>query len=591
MTMITPVSTRIEDILNAPTQYANPMYQRDFKWGKTEAQELVEDLNNYQDTDSEHLFLGNFIFEPSRDQRTHVIDGQQRLTTLILLLIACRMHARKLGLPHLESAIQGKLTFIDATTAQSQGCRLIASESVRDVFEYMANGDWQGDFPTRLGRRQVKRQGNRLRPIYIYFLSQLDSFSQQELSLFLRALYNAYVFRVSIINDEEALSIFERTNARGMDLEVADLLKNYLFSRRVESIEERWKEIINNSEGTILRMLKYFFVSKLGYVMKPQLYRRLKEYGDRNDVGSEQLTTSLAEFSKFYSLTKNPTRERTREYFEAIGFDAIFRREDRSDAIAASLQALQEFGVVQFCPVAYAAIELARRTAVGNPDVNAKTLIRLFGSLEKYHFVNNIVCERVGNEVERLYADTCQALVQESDLPRAVNAFIISLREKRARWDEFRSRFVEITYSSDNLAIICYIFDRLNNHGLDPAQRLAIYNPDTRLLRRNNNIEHFLPQTPPAEIEIDEETTESIDNIGNLLPIYFRTNSRLGNLPPAEKVRRLRGNLRNEIQNLPFVQEFIDQYGRFAETWNAIAIQTRAGDLADRSFRRVWALD
>lgn len=587
--MINPVPTRIEDVLNAPTQYGIPTYQRDFKWGETEARELVEDLNSYRGEDAQHLFLGNFIFEPTRDQRTYIIDGQQRLTSIMLLLIACRMRARSLGLAALESAIQGKLTFIDSATAQSLGCRFVASESIKDVFEYMAGDAWAGDFPARLGRRQVRRQVNKIRPIYDFFSGQVAVFGQGELGQFLRSLYNAYVIRISINSDEEALSIFERTNARGMDLEVADLLKNYLFAQRVESIEERWKEILANSDGTILRMLKYFYVSRLGYVLKPQLYRKLKEHGDA--VGPEALTASLAEFSRFYNLTKNPSKDRTREYFDALGLEAIATREDRRDAIAASLQALQEFGIAQFVPVAYAALELGRRSNVGTADSRAKALIRLFGALEKYHFVNNVVCERVGNEVERLYADTCVAMVAETDVVRAVDVFINQLRDKRARLEEFRGRFADISYGPDNLAIICYIFDRINNFGLDAAQRLAIYVPNPRLLRKNNNIEHFLPQTPPPGLTIDDNTRENIDSIGNLLPIYFRTNSRLGNLPPADKVRKLRGDLRNEIQNLPFVQEFLNRYGDQADSWTSEAIRARANELAETAYQRVWALN
>ncbi len=57
MSMINPVPTRIEDILNAPTQYAIPIYQRDFKWGQTEAREFIEDLNSYRVKRSSTYFL------------------------------------------------------------------------------------------------------------------------------------------------------------------------------------------------------------------------------------------------------------------------------------------------------------------------------------------------------------------------------------------------------------------------------------------------------------------------------------------------------------------------------------------------------
>lgn len=60
----------------------------------------------------------------------------------------------------LEQAIQGKITFIDLTTAETMGCRYIASELVRIIFEYMARGDWQGDFPARINNRTVKKQSN-----------------------------------------------------------------------------------------------------------------------------------------------------------------------------------------------------------------------------------------------------------------------------------------------------------------------------------------------------------------------------------------------------------------------------------------------
>src|SRR5271169_4115537 len=144
--MFNPVPTRLEDIFNSPSQFAIPLYQRDYKWGKEEALELIEDLESYMEAESENLFLGNLIFERSKDQKTFVVDGQQRLTTLMVLLIACRMRARDLGLVKLEPKIQEKITFMDSKTGESLGCRLIASESVRDVFEHMATDTWDGHF-------------------------------------------------------------------------------------------------------------------------------------------------------------------------------------------------------------------------------------------------------------------------------------------------------------------------------------------------------------------------------------------------------------------------------------------------------------
>jgi hypothetical protein len=556
--MITPVATRIEEVLNAQTQYAIPPYQRDFKWGETEARELVEDLDNYRGLKDDQLFLGSFILEPAKDEQTYIIDGQQRLTTLMLLLVACRRRARELSLPLLEAAIQSKLTYIDSATAQSKGSRFVASESIRDIFDLMVDVNWQGDFPVKLGKKSVKRQTNRIRPVFRFFSSRISEFNQEELSTFLRALYDSYVIRISISNDEEAFSVFERTNARGMDLEVADLLKNYLFAKQVADVGSRWNEIVENSDGTLLRMLKYFYVSRAGYVQKPQLYRKLKAYGDKE--GATALTMALAEFSTFYRLTKAPSREATQKYFVDIEFDAIASKEDRYVAVVASLEALLEFKISQFVPVAYSALRLASRSLESSPETRAKAIIRLFESLEKYHFVNNVVCERVGNEVERLYADTCAAWATETKLDSAVTIFVNKLREKRASFDEFRGRFADISYSPNAVPVICYIFDRLNNLGVEAAQRLPIYVPSGRDLRRSHNIEHFMPRNPNNATLVDEETSDTVDNIGNLLPLYFKDNSRLGNKSPAQKIESLQGPLLKNIQNLPFVQEFLHLY-------------------------------
>ncbi len=77
----------------------------------------------------------------------------------------------------------------------------------------------------------MKRQINRIKPIYDYFYSKIQGFDQTKLSKFLDTIYRSYVVRIDIKDEIEALSIFERTNARGLDLEVSDLLKNHLFAK------------------------------------------------------------------------------------------------------------------------------------------------------------------------------------------------------------------------------------------------------------------------------------------------------------------------------------------------------------------------
>ncbi len=585
--MFTPVPTRLEDILNSPTQFAIPVYQREYKWGKEEALELIEDLESYTGAD-DSLFLGNLIFERARNQKTFVVDGQQRLTTIWILLIACRMQARKLGLSNLEPYIQGKITFVDTTTGASLGTRLLVSDTIRDVFEHMANHSWNGAFPHVISGKPVKRKINKIKPIYDSFLGKVSSLDAGELSKFLRAIYDAYVARIEVESEVEALSIFERTNARGLDLEISDLLKNYLFTKKVEGIEDQWAQITENAGGTIIRMLKYFYVSQQGPVLKSQLYKKLKEFS--GEVGAPELTKQLSDFSTFYRIVKTPDKGSVRKFYQDRGISEISAYPDRYERINRALEALREFGIMQFCAPAYAAIGCVERNRATNGPGYSKKLIYLIETFEKYHFINNVICERVGNEVEKLYADACKWYIDSPDFIKTTDRLVNELRSKLASQTEFEARFSELSYSQDSLSLLNYIFDRFENSGLDPAQCIQIYNPDPKLKRRNHSIEHFLPQNPSETQRVKKSDMELVDNIGNLLAVYFKDNSKLGNASPEDKIGLLKGALSQKVQNLTHVKDFIARYESDAASWDAEKIRKRARSMARDAYQQVWKI-
>ncbi len=587
--MINPNPAKIEDILNSSIQFAVPKYQREYTWGKSEALEFFEDLKSYAEFETGGLFLGTLIFDISEERlkKIKVVDGQQRLTTIILLLIACRNLAKKSKATRIAQKIQEKITFEDPTTAESFGPRLIASESIKDLFEEISKFEWKGEFRPRIGTKQVKLQIRKVKPIYEYFYDQIKDFDRAELSRFLKAIYESYVVRIDIHDEMEAFSIFERTNARGVDLEASDLLKNYLFSQGVEGLEETWPQIIENSEGTVLRMFKYFYVSKKGYVAKSDLYKKIREYG--TDIGAERLIEELSEFSRFYNVARSGDEAVIKTYFESIGCNAIASDQNKYEKIHLSLEGLRLFKISQIYPLIYAAINCFVRNGGSSNQALSKIMIVFFEVLEKYHFVNSAVCTRIGNEVEKLYADFCEKFEDSTNFEKTIKELVEELKKRLAGEEEFASRFVDINYSSEYISLISYIFDRVNNAGLHPGQRIRIFNPDQKVLRKNHNIEHFYPQKPESDI-YNEETLEVVDNIGNLLAISFRTNSKLGNLNPAEKMTKLKKELNKEIQNLSYVQEFIKKYEKSASSWGKNIIMERARDMAKDAYKGVWRI-
>ena len=79
-----------------------------------------------------------------------------------------------------------------------------------------------------------------------------------------------------------------------------------------------------------------------------------------------------------------------------------------------------------------------------------------------------------------------------------------------------------------------------------------------------------------------------VDNIGNLLTVSYKTNSRLGNASPAKKIERLKGDLQKEVQNLVYVNEFAAEYGGDAPNWDHEIILGRAKKMATKAYQQVW---
>lgn len=579
--MINANKRSIEEILTKSVKYVVPDNQRDFEWKKEHAEEFWDDVS------SGEVFLGTFVFDVSNDKAIVIVDGQQRLTTIFILLSALRNQARKVESPGQALAIQNVLSFTDITTGKTIEGKLETSPSIKSVFEKtITNGDWDG---AAFLFKNEKRKVNRIRPIYEFFRGKIQKYGSEDITRILKNLYNSSVVQIDIQDTQEAFDIFERTNARGLELNAADLLKNYLFSRGASAnISEDWDEIIVNAAGNILRMMKYFYVSRFGIVQKKDLFRKLKKYGER--VGAQELLNEIRTFSRLYYLLQKGKADDIAEFGKENKID-YFRKEYYADNINRSFDALNLFGVSQTYPLIIKTLE----SFVFNPDEqtrerSAKNFYKLIVALEKYHFINSAVSQRPGNEVEKYYADKCAQDVDPNSLEKFVDTIIRELREKIVEKEEFVTRFKSINYEND-FSLIYYIYDRLNNAGRsDSDVKIRIYNPDKKFLKRNYNIDHLVAQSTDEYDFSDDEIGEIVHNIGNLLVISMSTNSKLQNIHLKKKFAVL---AEKEVQNLPEVGEYVRSWE--AREWNTIEnirenIEKRATTLAERSYDSVWLI-
>jgi uncharacterized protein with ParB-like and HNH nuclease domain len=586
--MISPEKQTIEQILGGTrVKYSVPSYQRSYDWGKGELQELIDDLKQLKGDKEKELFLGNFIFDVSDGENYNVVDGQQRLTTISILFIALREHAKKLNELEIAAEIQKYISIYSKIRGKNE-IKFNVSQNIKDVYEMMANPEWDGQFVDKIESKPVKRQVNKIKPIYSYIIKELAEYNSTELKEFINGLWDTYVIVIQVESTQDVFAVFERTNARGLDLNIGDLLKNYIFSYQQDGFEDKWAEIIENANGGLPRMLKYFWVSRKGYIQQSNLYREIKNYvkeidGQNNQEGIKIFVKELYAFSRYYKVVQSLDPEQVRDWLEEIGLTDLAQNEDYYARIARVFQALKLFRVTQSIPVIYSIFRLY----VKKESTKFDWLLNSLEAIEKYHFVNNVVSGRVGHEVENFYAETANRLYNsKEDFVAELTRFKNDLSKKRALRDEFSSNFVDsIVYNTSNIGLINYVFDRINNYKVKGSQYVPIYSPEKDLKKRNYNIEHILAQNHKAKFT--EEEQEKFDQIGNLIVISRHTNSQLQDLDPKDKVKLIESD-KKHFGNLRYMDDFLNDYKADLEDWNFDSIDKRSENMAKMAFEKIW---
>lgn len=591
----------VEDLLKGDLQYKVPKYQRKYDWKAQEAQDLLDDLADFNGTE-ERLYLGTMILarDNSNPKIREIVDGQQRLTTIMLLLLSFRMRLLELKLPDRAENIRTLLHHMQTATGISRGLRLLTSESICDAFEYFQAKDWDGVYPdsitvtegTKKTKKPIKAQTQRLRPVLDLFRRAVAKMDEKTLTAYLENLLEAQLLILDVEKSIDALSIFERTNARGKDLEVGDLIKNYLYAEDVPSIDDEWTTISRNAGSTMPRMLKYLYVSQLGYISKPKLYKELKKLA--KSMGPDQFTNEARLFSEFYALTRDPQRDKTQQVLKSLELTVLYSNPNHYETLCRSLQGLKLFSVTQATPVIYSSLSAMKSTPPDQHDKCAKAIASMVDAIEKFHFTNNAILNLDGNDVERLYAQAAADFAQGGDLAIKIRQFIQELAKKQQQTNlaTFVEKFSQLDYEKSERGIIKYVFDRINNKGLSSGERAALYDPneDDDSNKSTFTIEHFLPQNPSAGTTYDKETDAAKHNIGNLFVIERRFNGKLNNKSPKEKIALMTGELSQHIQVLGHVRSFIAEYGNRSQDWDKTMIRERAKSLASSSYNEVWRI-
>ena len=602
-----------------------PDYQRDYVWKKGEQveefwQDIEEqffDLKNKTPDSGSGLFLGNLILCNQHNQeKFQIVDGQQRMTTIFILLIAFRAFLKSLrsnpskveSVNKIIARINEYLVFENVDTGEIEGYFFKAAPSINKVLEFISKADWDGEFPSKIDQEAVKRQSNKIKPIYLYFYDQISKLlggDNDDFRVLNRAIESLTFINVTLDDFRSAYLFFERTNSRGKNLEVADLLKAHLFANHESDIVEMWDAIAKNSNQNFTRMLKYFYISHKGHITASKLFNGLKtlysDQGNNKKFSAEDLLINLDDFSKFFNaITKIESEVILRPVFLDLSkTEKLDISEDRLYRIYNSIDALNLFGVTQAIPLMWSLLKKFYSLDLHKKPYDSRhknTLVCFFESLENYHFINNYILDRVGNEVEKLYAEYAKRfhnVENEVDFTMALNELYARLKIQVATKDVFVPAFSEIEYSKTKRnSIIYYILDRFNGvddkyKKLQKDDKPQIFNPYTPYRKTDKTIEHWLPQSLAKDDS--GEVYAWCHRIGNLLALEKSTNSKLNNKSPQDKYLQLASNryLNTYKDNIRFLEKHISEHGSF-DQWNEESINRRSNELAEIAYTKIW---
>jgi uncharacterized protein with ParB-like and HNH nuclease domain len=312
---------KVQRVLEGSKQFLVPHYQRPYSWKEQQWKALWSDIIELlEDDDPKPHFLGSIVTSPARSvpegvEKRLLIDGQQRLTTLIVLLALARDRARETSFAKVAERIQDLIT--NRHEEGHEHYKLLPTQaedpadSDREAFIRLVNGD-------------EPKTTSGIGAAYKFFASKLRRADAPDLEALVRIISTKLTL-VSIILDEKdnPHRIFESLNGTGRPLSQADLIRNFFFMRLHEKEHERvhvdyWRPMQRRLGEDALTDFVRHYLTRLGSVVREtDVYAALKTRVDTDAARSPmEHLKELALFSEYYAILLNPeqaTNARIRE--------------------------------------------------------------------------------------------------------------------------------------------------------------------------------------------------------------------------------------------------------------------------------------
>lgn len=516
---------RIDELLKGNT-FIIPRFQRAYSW---EADQVNQFWSDIIDNLSEAYFIGSMVVYKVGRSSVAVVDGQQRLTTITILLCAIREGFKALDQVDLANGLQA---YIEQKNRENQTEYVLQTETSFPYLQEEVLKNGPADAPYEIGREEeaigkafeiFKAQIADHLAEYLTNREQVKEDNVKDATAWLSQLrdtiFDLNVILVTLDTEDDAYLIFETLNTRGKDLALSDLLRNHFTKfikpeAGVDHSKLKWGKILDVIGSAPMPLDPDTFIvhswqSRYDFVTKAKAFQKVKQRIEKKNSKSH-LDRFVTDASQWRSI-----------------FDTEYEWTKSEKNVARSLAALRTFKVVQPAPGILSLIRAYR-----DGIIKYKVLRDAIEKIEKFHFsFNSVTSSRSSGGISGMYSSFGRGVFEASDsnsIAICINDLVAKLRDRESSASEFDAGFGQIIYTklhSSQKSLVQYILKKVALHEVQP------YIGETDDL----TIEHLLSQST-AKTGSSELT---IGQIGNLFLVDAETNGMLSTNDFAQKKRIL----------------------------------------------------
>lgn len=559
---ITATEETVKSLFSRSYRYVVPEYQRQYSWGEEQWDDLWRDLQSIDDGRTH--FLGSVVFVECNTgfdelNEYEIVDGQQRLTTISVLLCAIREYYKKMGNDGAAESIDSQYLWEkDEEFTDKQKIELNSLDA--DQYRRLLHGN------------RPREEESKIRGAIEFYADKISSLSDEEVEEVRKKLLNGVTLvTIDCPSQESAFRLFETLNDRGLELSEIDLMKNYLYKKitndpgiNTEAVKQDWEGIIDDIRYELNKPFR-FFIHYFLFATEPDISSNISQntlYETFQELIDEKIPESNITLEEYMSKMA----EDTLLYLNLINAEISKFDSSSNDRINELLEDLDRLGYTQ---------ERIYLMGVFSHLSSASKVIRCLKLIESYIIRQRFTNYITGSSLNELYAEICRdAFSREDTIP-----YIRSRLESQApRDDELIAAMTGRDFARSERTL--FVLERLESDHFRRASRSRV---------PTGEIEHVIPRKAFTAKKYNKwqdyldcgqgEFNEYKDKLGNLTVLERRLNLEASDRPFEQK-RSIYGN-----SDYKMARELAEN-----QNWSLRAVEERTTQLAEQ-VANVWDFD